>query len=193
MINLSRKDLHNLELSVVSIVEQAGKYALKNWTDIRSRRLKNERDLVTNIDIEIEKKLRSNLQNLLPEAGFIVEEGKSTEKSNLNWTIDPIDGTKNYAFLYPLFSVQVALIYNYVPILGVVYNPASSQLFSSSQKNGVKLNNELIKIIPRDNLKSAIIDIDFGGNDSIINWKLDILSKIVMARLHRSRADPMQY
>ncbi|OGK18555.1 hypothetical protein A2866_00205 [Candidatus Roizmanbacteria bacterium RIFCSPHIGHO2_01_FULL_39_8] len=178
MNNFSRKDLQSLESAAIPIVKKAGKYALDNWNDIHTKTLKNERDVVTNIDIEIELSLRDSLHKLLPGAGFIVEEGKSDVKPHLNWSIDPIDGTKNFVNLYPLFSVQVALIFKGRPILGIIYNPVSSQLFVASSENRAKLNGDLITLSPRLNINSAIVDVDFGGNDAIINWKLEILNRL---------------
>ena len=177
-MNLSSKDLLVLENKLKPIIISAGNYIKESWSRVSRVIYKNSRDVATNVDIEVEEMIRKELSKLLPEAGFIVEEGKSKKKEGFNWSIDPIDGTKNFVHLFPLFYVQVALLFNEDPILGIVYNPVSSQLFSASFLNGTKLNNELVKMTTRTSLNSAIIDIDFGGSDSIIEWKLAILAKL---------------
>lgn len=174
----SKQDLLQLETTVTSLVKDAGKYVLDHWNKITAVQLKNERDIVTNVDIEVENNLRSSLTRLLPEAGFLVEEGKSLEKEELNWTIDPIDGTKNYGTLYPAFYTQVSLLYKQKPVLGVIYNPVSDQLFSASKGNGTKLNGTGIKVKNSSKLESAIVDLDFGGTDAILDWKLTFFNKL---------------
>jgi len=175
--------LHDKEIAELlshcrKIVKEQGKYILKFWDKIGKTSYKNLRDVVTNIDVEVEEKLRNKLHGLLPEAGFIVEEGKTEKKKIYNWVIDPIDGTKNYANQMPIFVSQIALVENNGPILGLVYNPVSDQLFSAAKNQGTYLNNKkcLIKktILP----KSAIIDVDFGGNNQFNSWKFSVLSKL---------------
>lgn len=161
------------------IVKQQGKYILKSWNKIGQTSYKNVRDIVTNIDVEVEKKLRKDLRRLLPEAGFIVEEGKTERKKTYNWVIDPIDGTKNYASQMPMFVSQIALVENDQPILGIVYNPVSDQLFSAAKNQGTYLNNKKCLIKKTISLNSAIIDVDLGGSSQFDDWRLSVLSKLI--------------
>ena len=67
---------------------------------------KSPYQLVTEIDIKIEQLLIEHLAKLLPEAGFITEEGQTQQgkMDGLTWIIDPIDGTSNMVFGIPFFA-----------------------------------------------------------------------------------------
>lgn len=133
---------------------------------------KDLRDAATEVDVEAENRLCKGLHELFPEAGFIVEEGESSEKSGYNWLIDPIDQTKKFIGKLPLFYVQVGLLDAAgEPILGHVYNPVSKQLFSASQGNGAYLNGQKLISRTRNEFDEAIIDINFSGNTDL-EWKL---------------------
>lgn len=175
---LDKNELRELEIKTEPILRAAGKTILDSWHQIHSTKLKDKRDLVTNVDIEVEEKIRTALTRLLPEAGFIVEEGKTEFKKEYNWVIDPIDGTKNYVNFLPIFVTQIALHRNGVPVLGQIYNPVSNQFFSASLENGTYFNNNLVKHLPQREAEEAIIDLDFGGIDEIIDWKTKVFSTL---------------
>jgi len=173
-MNLSSAELLDLENKLNSVITFAGEYIKDSWNKISDVVYKDARDVVTNVDISTEELLRKHLSNLLPEAGFIVEEGITQKKAEYNWAIDPIDGTKNFANHLPLFVTQVALMKGDNPVLGIIYNPLSNQLFSASLGNGTRLNGKNVMYTKRNNISSSIIDIDFGGSDDEIDHKLKI-------------------
>lgn len=177
-MNLSTKDLEDLENQTAKILKISGEYILKHWHEAHKLSFKNKRDMASEIDVEVENLLRQELAKLLPEAGFIVEEGKSEKAKVYNWTIDPIDGTKYYVNDAPLFLTQIALVKNDKPILGQVYNPTSQQFFSASLGNGAFLNGNKLIDRTRQNLDEAIVDINFGGNDDQLDAKLKAFSTI---------------
>jgi myo-inositol-1(or 4)-monophosphatase len=173
-MNLSKKDLQNLQKLVEPIILSAGVKILNSWNTIQSITYKDKRDIVTNVDIEVENFMRDKLSKLFPEAGFFVEEGKSSQKKKYNWAIDPIDGTKYYASLLPFFVTQIALLEDKNPILGLILNPVTNQLFSASKANGTTFNGQKIIAKSRASMDSSMIDLDFGGPDDEIETKIKI-------------------
>lgn len=178
-MELKKEDLKSIEEKTKPLLKSTGKYILSQWHKIESIKYKNRRDSVSNVDVEAENKLRKGLYDIFPEAGFIVEEGKNSKKSQYNWAIDPIDGTKNYVSSLPMFFTQIALMKNNEPILGQVYNPVSDQFFSAVTGGGAFLNDNKISIVRRSDPKESIIDVDFGGDDNITDWKVNLLSKLI--------------
>lgn len=176
-MTLSIKDLKYLEQQVTPLIKSAGKYIVDHWHTTHTLSYKDKRDVASEVDIEVENMLREKLSEILPEAGFIVEEGE-TYKKNLNWVIDPIDGTKYYVAGIPVFFTQIALLEDNIPVIGHVYNPVGEQLFSASKGNGAYLNGNKISIQLRTKPEESIINVDFGGNDSELEWKLKILSQV---------------
>lgn len=88
-------------------------------------------DLVTDLDRRVEQQLRSSLESLLLEAGFIGEESgpADTNDCDINWIVDPIDATTNV--VHGLFhaALSVALYDHWEPVLGVIYNPFTDTLY----------------------------------------------------------------
>lgn len=177
---ISSSELKQLELHSAEIIKKAGKRVFDSWGKIIDVSYKDKRDLFTKVDLESENFLRSELITLFANAGFIVEEGESDKKSEYNWTIDPLDGSKNFAFQLPMFFVQVALLYKDNPILGHIYHPLSNQLFSASYGNGVSLNGKRLSsyVTEQRDVSQAIIDVDLGGKDMYSNENCNILAAI---------------
>jgi fructose-1,6-bisphosphatase/inositol monophosphatase family enzyme len=156
---------------------------LESWGKIEIYKQKDARDIATKADIEIESFIKEKIQTKWSEHGFWGEEGeKINPNSSFQWLIDPIDGTKFYASLAPFFQTYITLVYEGIPVLGLIYNPLSFQLFSAYQGAGAYLNREKIVLKEPVSLKDAIINIDFGGligkNEPEKKWMLDKLSQI---------------
>ncbi|MCB0812559.1 MAG: inositol monophosphatase, partial [Flavobacteriales bacterium] len=81
---------------------------------------KSANNLVTHVDHTAEDRLVEELEKLLPEAGFIAEEGSGEQGQGLNWVIDPLDGTTNFVHGVPCYCISVALMDGADPLIGVV-------------------------------------------------------------------------
>ena len=89
-------------------------------------------DLVTNVDLEVENKIKDYLIKETPEISINAEEsGKLNKSSGLTWCIDPLDGTTNYSHGYPFFGTSIGLVYKDMPILGAVSVPYLNELYSA--------------------------------------------------------------
>jgi len=178
MIDINQEELERISKYCIPAVQNAGDYILGNWNNTKSLTYKDMRDVVTNVDVEVENMLRERLAAILPDAGFIVEEGDSAVSEGYNWAIDPIDGTKNYATGAPLFYTQIALLKQYSPVLSIVYNPLSKQMFRAIKGGGAYLND--LRLAPNNHatISSSIVDIDTGSlNRPEDAWKLELINK----------------
>lgn len=175
---ISQEELERISKYCIPAVQNAGDYILGNWNQTKSLTYKDLRDVVTNVDVEVENMLRERLTAILPDAGFIVEEGDSAVSDGYNWAIDPIDGTKNYATGAPLFYTQIALLKQYSPVLSIVYNPLSKQMFRAIKGGGAFLNDMVLKPKNHATIASSIVDIDTGSlNTPEDAWKLELINK----------------
>ena len=173
-------DLKSLAADVKPLILQAGDIIMNAWNEHHfTSQLKDERDIVTETDTEVENYLRKYLYNVLPQAGFIVEEGKTEMHSDYNWSIDPIDGTKYFANQIPFFFCQVALLKGDEPLIAFVYNPISKQLFHAIKGGGSFCNEIKITKRPDESLSSSIVHFDLGPVSGQENtWKLALFQKI---------------
>jgi myo-inositol-1(or 4)-monophosphatase len=161
-MQITSQELTVLQRSTEVLVRNVGNFTLKHWSTFYILSYKDTSDLVTDIDVKAERKLKDGLNNILSSAGFILEERENQINNVFNWIIDPIDQTKKFVGKIPLFTTQVGLLDSYNNcILGVVYSPVSRQLFSASRGNGTYLNEQKLFIKDSTNPKNSIIDINF--------------------------------
>jgi len=98
-------------------------------------------DLVSYVDRAAEERLQTIFTELLPESGFINEEsGTQNPDREFVWIIDPLDGTTNFIFNLPIYSISVALQHNGETILGWVYGIMQEELFFAQKNVGAFLN-----------------------------------------------------
>lgn len=124
--------------------------------------LKFLNNLVTNVDKGSEEKLVAGLSKLLPEAGFIAEEGTSDKKGDrYNWIIDPIDGTTNFVHGIPVYAISIALYDNNQPVLGVVYDVPRKECFSAYKGSGLMINGQAGKVSATEQVEHSLVATGF--------------------------------
>lgn len=129
------------------ITMEAGAIALSHFdeTGYRGADLKSDGSPVTIADHETEAFIEQALAQVVPEIPIVGEEAAAMGKlpdlaaSPYFWLVDPIDGTKEFIAGSPDFTVNIALIKNGVPIVGVVYAPALGELYAGLNTEDEKL------------------------------------------------------
>ena len=113
----------------------------------------NNGDLVTNFDFEIEKYIIDKIKQNYPDFSVVSEEyNREKELTDNCFTVDPIDGTINFAHNIPLWGIQVACIRDKKTCAAVIYIPKMNELFYADE-NGAYLNDEPIKVNSFDSKK----------------------------------------
>lgn len=127
---------------------------------------KGSHDFVTYVDKTSEQMIVDGLQDLIPDAGFIAEEGTSTKKGEIyNWIIDPLDGTTNFIHGVPTFSISIALMENQTLILGVVYEVMRSECFYAWKGSKAFLNGKEINVSIRKTVSDSLLATGFPYYD----------------------------
>lgn len=142
-------DLDKICNEVKTQTRSVGEYLKMEQAKLKRKdvELKGTRNYVTYIDKEAENLLVGGLQLLLPESGFLTEEGTvAFEKKEFTWVIDPLDGTSNYVHGDTTYSVSIALMQDDETVLGVVYNPVLDQMFTAAKAGGAFLNDTPITV-----------------------------------------------
>ena len=130
MIGIS--DLEYLCAEVRQIARKAGAFLRDERQKFDRERVeeKSAHNYVSYVDKESERRLVEQLSTLLPEAGFIAEEGSgSLTDEEYCWVIDPLDGTSNYIHDMAPYSVSIALRDREELLLGVVYEVCRNECF----------------------------------------------------------------
>ena len=119
---------------------------------------KHAHDYVSYVDRESERRIVSALRALLPEAGFITEEGSAEYRDEpYCWVVDPLDGTTNYIHDVSPYCVSIALRSRTELLLGVVYDPSLDECFSAWKGGGAYLNGERIRVSDVARLEDAFV------------------------------------
>lgn len=120
---------------------------------------KGSHDLVSYVDKEAEKMLVGSLKSILPEAGFITEEGtveKDTD-ARFKWIIDPLDGTTNFVHGLPPYCVSIGLMEDEEIVVGVVYEVTMDECFYAWKGSKAYMNGEVIKVSDTPKLDNSLI------------------------------------
>jgi myo-inositol-1(or 4)-monophosphatase len=128
--------------------------------------IKGKNDFVSYVDKTSEKLLIEKLSVLLPESGFIAEEGTSSKKGEIyNWIIDPLDGTTNFIHGIPCFAISIALMKNQEIVLGLVYEINFDECFYAWEGSKAYLNEKEIQVSKANKLADSLLATGFPYYD----------------------------
>ena len=145
---MEEKDLEKYTLAVCEIARQAGAYIREERRKFSfdSVERKHAHDYVSYVDKGSERLIVSALRELLPDAGFITEEGTAEEvksdevkSERLLWVVDPLDGTTNFIHQYAPYAVSIALLQGKTVLIGVVYEICADECFYAWKGGGAWL------------------------------------------------------
>lgn len=154
--------------SVQEIVKEAGKFIYEERKKISSSdvEIKSVSSLVTYVDKTAEEQIISALKKLIPESGFVAEEGTASfSDEKYKWFVDPLDGTTNYIHGISPYSVSVGLAENDELVLGVVYEIASDEIFYAWKGSAAYSNGKEIKVATAKNSADTLIATGFPYYD----------------------------
>jgi myo-inositol-1(or 4)-monophosphatase len=102
-------------------------------------------DMVTEFDRATEREIVGTLKRLRPDDAIVGEEGGAhTGSSGVTWFVDPIDGTTNFLYDLPMWTVSIGVHDANGPLCGVVYAPALRETFTALRGRGAFLNGHRI-------------------------------------------------
>ena len=155
--------LEQLTLSVCDIAQRAGDYIRKERRKFSLERVerKHAHDYVSYVDKGSERLIVSALRELLPEAGFITEEGLAGhDAEQMLWVVDPLDGTTNFIHQYAPYAVSIALLRGKEILLGTVYEICADECFYAWQGGGAYVNGRPLHVSSQQ-IRDALICLQF--------------------------------
>ena len=163
-------DLEKLAQEVGALATKAGIYIRNERLSFDPNRIEHKglNDLVSYVDKEAEQMIVAGLRKLLPDAGFVTEEGTVSKSDGLTdpgpgtyWIIDPLDGTTNFIHGLPIYAVSIGLSIAGTLALGCVYEPNHAELFLAWQDGGAWLNGKRIHVQPTPSLAGGLLATGF--------------------------------
>ncbi len=159
---------HELLAFATGIAERAGARVREGFSALKKIEHKGRIDLVTDTDLASERLILDALEDSYPGHTVIAEESAPERAQNAEpnasgyrWLIDPLDGTTNFAHHYPFVSVSMALQYDGVAEVGVVYDPLRDDCFTAARDEGACRNGEPIAVSSQGSLVESLIATGF--------------------------------
>lgn len=153
---------------------------------------KHDRDLVSDVNIAIERQIRGLLKEATPDIGFLGEEEGRTRDSRAGWlwTLDPIDGTSNYAHGIPLCATSLALLRDGTAVLGVIDAPFLGHRYHAIAGRGAYAGGRQLSVSAISRMRDAVVAVgDYAtgpGADSKNETRLAVTVQLA-PRVHRLR------
>jgi len=141
-LNATKAELTDLGELALQIAQEAGALANERPANLELKTKSSRSDLVTQMDTATERLIVARIKENRPDDGVIGEEGASTSPKGdraVVWVIDPIDGTTNYIYELPIWSVSVGVEIDGQRAVGVVVAPALGETFFAIAGQGAKV------------------------------------------------------
>ena len=160
-------DLALLTAKVCRIAMDAGSFLKEERKTFRTESVekKHAHDYVSYVDKESEKQIVAELSALLPEAGFITEEGSAVYQDEpYCWVVDPLDGTTNYIHDNAPYCVCIALRSKEELLIGVVYDPCRDECFYGWKGGGAYVDGQRIQVSNVQQMEDAFLVVELPYN-----------------------------
>jgi len=155
-------------------------------TDLRVDK-KGTIDLVTEVDVAIERAFRAMVGERFPTHDVLGEEmgGLAEAPPGACWVFDPIDGTTNFAHGLPIFCSSIALEISGVAEVAAVYDPTRRELFTAERGGGAFLNGRPLGVSQAPTLVDAMLVTGFPYD---VHDRVDEIVGLFAAFVGRARA-----
>jgi myo-inositol-1(or 4)-monophosphatase len=153
----------SLLAQVSAVAQEAGKLAFSRWRGEFEHWQKVPGEVVSEIDLAVNRKLHTALRDIDPEAGWLSEETvDSAERLMCTrvWVVDPIDGTRDFIRGRRGWAVSVALVEGGRVILGALDAPARDEHWAAETGKGATRNGRALQVGGRCELAGARVPTD---------------------------------
>ncbi len=160
-LNIITHQVCNLSKAVGMFIQSEAKKIISGQIEV-----KGSHNFVTYVDKEAEQRIISELEKILPEAGFIAEESPELNAGkDFTWIIDPLDGTTNFIHSIPVYSISIALKYKEEIISGVIYEPNRDECFYAWKGGGSFLNGKKVTVSNTRKIDDSLLGTGFPYYD----------------------------
>lgn len=166
----------------IAAAREAGALLVERWqgpaTGVRAKT--SATDLVSEADERAERAIVERIRGARPDDALVAEEGSSLQgTSGYRWLVDPLDGTINYLYGIPHWSVTICCADGDGGLAGVVFHPLRSELFAATRGGGAYLGERRLAVSGKRDLASALVATGFGYDAAQRRTQAAILSRVL--------------
>jgi myo-inositol-1(or 4)-monophosphatase len=193
--------------AAVQAARAAGKIMRDNWHRPKHVNSAEAHDIKLELDVRCQKLITKILHAAFPKISLLGEEGDSGDaKAEYRWVVDPIDGTVNYFFGMPHAAVSIALQAksdmwrvagdkkwrtqppatrhpSHVTLLGVIYDPFTDELWTTTLGGKTKLNGRVVRVSKRGKPGEAVVAMGFSKSKENLEKSLPHLVRLARSTL----------
>lgn len=137
-------------------------------------------DIKLELDVRCQELISDMILAEFPEHKILGEEGNSGGEGEVEWIVDPIDGTVNYFYGIPHFCVSIAARDRITlePLIGVIYDPMQQEMFTVAKGEPALLNGKPIQVSKRDQMADAMVTVGFSKTKSALDLGFERYKRI---------------
>lgn len=172
--------------TAIEAVIRAGEIQIAKFgTNVRVEK-KGVIDLVTEVDLEVERMFRALIAERFPDHDVLAEElDVASRGARHRWVFDPLDGTTNFAHGVPIFCASLALEIDGEAMVAAIYDPNRKELFTAEKGVGSWLNGQPLKVSANATVLESMLVTGFPYN---VHQKADEFVKVFAEVLKHARA-----
>jgi myo-inositol-1(or 4)-monophosphatase len=165
--------------SAVKAARAAGKVMHANWHQPKRVNSAEAHDIKLELDVQCQTLIEKILAAAFPKTPVLGEEGDTGDvNAEYRWVIDPIDGTVNYFFGMPHAAVSIALQHHAESVVGVIYDPFTDEIWTTTKGQPTRLNGKVIRVSNRSKLNDCVIAMGFSKSRDNLEKSLPHLIRI---------------
>ena len=157
--------MHPMLNIAIRAARKAGNYIAKNYEDPQNVTVtqKGANDFVTSVDRDAEQIIVDIIRKSYPDHTIITEESGELlgKDDDIQWVIDPLDGTTNFTKRFPHFSVSIAVRVKGRTEVAAVYDPMRNELFTAVRGQGAQMNGYRLRMAEKRDLEGAVVATGF--------------------------------
>lgn len=165
LTSIGKNTMHPMLNIAIRAARKAGNVIIKSYENPASVKVdtKGENDFATNVDRAAEALIVETIKKAYPDHTIIAEEGGLVKGSDndVQWIIDPIDGTTNFIKGIPHCSVSIAVRLKGKTEVAVVYDPMANELYTATRGQGAQLNGYRIRVSNVKDLEGTLLAMAF--------------------------------
>ena len=155
---MTQAELQQILKFATDLTREVGLFLKSQQTQVSVLNYKDKQDILTNLDLEAEKKFISAISGRFPNHSIYSEEKGLVEKDlDYMWFIDPIDGTKEYLRQLPLYSTTITMAHNSETLVATNYYVMTDQMFSATLGGGASRNGVSLKVSTQSEVDKSFI------------------------------------
>lgn len=165
--------------AAVKAARTAGKIMHANWHKPKRVNSAEAHDIKLELDVQCQALIEKILAAAFPQIPVLGEEGSTGDiTAEYCWVIDPIDGTVNYFFGMPHACVSIALQHRGKSVVGVIYDPFTDELWTTTKGRPTLLNGKIIRVSNRSKINDCVVAMGFSKTKDNLEKSLPHLIRI---------------